>query len=122
MFNFGHNLYTLYFLSTLAFTMASVAPAGLNVDPTDPEVQACVEFGIESFNFHSQTQKLHTVSKFHSVRKEPIGGGQYVIDVEVIGSSDSTNNQVFRCQFVIVTAPWKNQQRILIKSSCNPVS
>ncbi|XP_010884335.1 cystatin-1 [Esox lucius] len=122
MFYFRHSLYTLCCLSAIAFAMSSALPAKQNVDPADPEVQACVAFGMESFNFHSPTQKLNTISKFHSVTREEVGGGRYDIDVELIGSSHSSNNQVFRCHFVIVTAPWKNHQRILIKSSCEPVS
>ncbi|KAJ8004177.1 hypothetical protein DPEC_G00156070 [Dallia pectoralis] len=122
MLYFRYSLDTLLFLSAIALTMSSAIPIEQKVDPGDPEVLACVAFGIESLNFNSSTQKLHTISKFHSVTREEVGGGQYDIDVEVIGSSDSSNNQVFRCHFVIVTAPWKNQQRILIKSTCNPVS
>ncbi|XP_035610882.1 uncharacterized protein LOC118370152 [Oncorhynchus keta] len=120
---FWHFLCPFFLLSA----MATAAPLGQDVDPADPEVQACVAFGIKSFNFHSQTHQLHNITKFHSVHREEVGAGQYDIDVEVRGcqssfcSPDNSNTQIFRCHFVIVTAPWK-KQLILINSTCTPVS
>ncbi|XP_028835210.1 cystatin-like [Denticeps clupeoides] len=99
-----------------------------DVDQSDPEVQACASFALESFNDSSH---LYQITKFHSLKKQNIGAGQYDMDVEVMkcmksgeaqveGSCPVENTsdvQVFRCHFVVLSAPWK-KQRVLIKSSC----
>ncbi|KAI1885227.1 hypothetical protein AGOR_G00218000 [Albula goreensis] len=121
---------TLLSLSLLAVA----APPGTvtDADPQDPEVQACASFFLESFNTMVGNPHLYVITKFYSVKRTEIGGGQYDIDVQLTPTQckkgdnldlssckplASPGNQVSRCQFVVLTAPWK-QQRTLIQSAC----
>ncbi|KPP68954.1 hypothetical protein Z043_112323 [Scleropages formosus] len=99
------------------------------VDPSDPEVQACASFALESFNFFSKDPHIYAITKFYSVKRADVGGGQYDMDVEVtktqwlkdqVSKGSSTDQEVFRCHFVVLSAPWK-KQRALLQSSCTPV-
>ncbi|KAG5262194.1 hypothetical protein AALO_G00293260 [Alosa alosa] len=110
--------------------MSAASPVGeiVDVDPDDPEVQACASFGLESLSFRDHAHH-YSIHKVVSVTKENIGAGQYDIDVEVkktpCGSEGvdscapgSADGQILYCKFVVITAPWK-RQRILIRSSCS---
>ncbi|KAG7467313.1 hypothetical protein MATL_G00152060 [Megalops atlanticus] len=115
---------------------APAAPVATeDVDPNDPEVQACASFALESFSHFRQDPHLYSITKFYSVKRANIGGGQYDMDVEVTKAQPTTEEQaerdsshtltspeaqVFRCQFVVLSVPWKNQ-RVLIQSTCTPV-
>ncbi|KAL2087629.1 hypothetical protein ACEWY4_016457 [Coilia grayii] len=111
--------------------MSMAAPVGEIVDPEDPEVQACASFALESLSFRDKAHQ-YSITRVVSVTKEPIGGGQYDMDVEVKKipcnpegenscSPGSGDGQTLHCKFVVLTAPWK-QQRILLRSSCSDES
>ncbi|XP_062383954.1 cystatin-1-like [Sardina pilchardus] len=109
--------------------MSATLPVEIvDVDPGDPEVQACASFGLESLSFRDQAHH-YSIHKVVSVTKENIGAGQYDIDVEVKKTPcglegvdscapGSADGQILYCKFVVITAPWK-KQRILIRSSCS---
>ncbi|KAJ8255544.1 hypothetical protein COCON_G00194080 [Conger conger] len=76
----------------------------------------------------------YSITRFLSVQRANIGGGQYDMEVEVMSQpqteeqadGDSTRTppseqQVLRCHFVVLSVPWKDQ-RVLLHSSCSPVS
>ncbi|XP_048877957.1 cystatin-like [Brienomyrus brachyistius] len=124
------------FLSAVIMATASPAPPVeiQNVDPSDPEVQACVNFALENFNYFSKDPNLYAITKFYSVKRHAIGGGQYHMDVEVRRTnaikdqvkyegdiSSISEPEVFRCHFVVLSAPWK-KQRVLLQSSCSPLT
>ncbi|XP_035250452.1 cystatin-like [Anguilla anguilla] len=114
---------------------ASTTPRLEDVDHSDPEVLACASFALESLSHQDPLHPRHySITRFHSVQRANIGGGQYDMDVEVTswpkmkeqqdGASPQTppsEQQVSRCHFVVLSVPWKNQ-RVLIQSSCTPVS
>ncbi|KAL4657004.1 hypothetical protein GN956_G3986 [Arapaima gigas] len=127
---------TSYLLFLLLVTMAAsghLTPPEhtvQDVDPSDPEVQACASFALENFNYFSKDPHIYAITKFYSVKKADIGGGQYDMDVEVRRtqstkvpmSGDLTpEHEVFRCHFVVLSAPWK-KQRVLLQSSCTPMA
>ncbi|KAJ8350175.1 hypothetical protein SKAU_G00253050 [Synaphobranchus kaupii] len=114
---------------------ASVPPELQDADPSDPEVVACASFALESLSSQDLLHpRRYVITRFYSVQRANISGGQYDMDVEVTsqprmeeqpeGSSTQTppsEQEVFRCHFVVLSVPWKNQ-RVLIHSSSTPVS
>ncbi|KAJ8388519.1 hypothetical protein AAFF_G00132330 [Aldrovandia affinis] len=121
----------------LSFSLVAAAPPPVSeedVDPNAPEVQACAAFALESFNYFSQDLHLYAIASFYSVKRENIGGGKYVMEVEVretlclkgpladlssCHALTSSEAKVFRCRFIVLSAPWK-RQRFLLESSCTP--
>ncbi|KAJ8389735.1 hypothetical protein AAFF_G00114410 [Aldrovandia affinis] len=120
----------------MAATTPAPAPAPGEVedaDPRDPKVEACASFALQSL--FSEELRRYTITKFHSVKRANIGGGQYDMDVEVRrarteldeqpdrGSTQTLppEDQVFRCHFVVLSVPWKNQL-VLLHSACTPTA
>ncbi|KAI1899071.1 hypothetical protein AGOR_G00057700 [Albula goreensis] len=134
------------FLCCSVMAAPAPIPSPAPADPSDPEVQACASFALESLQ--SQDPAHHyTITRFHSVTRADIGGGQYDMEVEVSRTLPSgeeelgqvppqplppgeeelgqvppqplppEHQQLFLCRFVVLSAPWK-LQRVLLQSSC----
>ncbi|XP_061081561.1 cystatin-POGU1-like [Conger conger] len=113
---------------------AAAAPQPEQADHTDPEVLACAAFALEHLSRQNPLHPRYSITRFLSVQRANIGGGQYDMEVEVMSQpqteeqadGDSTRTppseqQVLRCHFVVLSVPWKDQ-RVLLHSSCSPVS
>ncbi|KAI7811072.1 cystatin-1-like [Triplophysa rosa] len=113
--------------------MAAPAGQGEDVDPEDPEVQACATFAVESFNRFYHDPHVYQITEIKSVRRLNVGGGQYEIDLEVKKTQnlkenrsnpkpkDPTNREgpeVMQCYFSVLSSKWRNQ-RTLLRSSCH---
>nr|XP_015219202.1 PREDICTED: cystatin-like [Lepisosteus oculatus] len=124
-------------LSSALLIMSSAPAAALeDADPNSPEVQDSAAFALESFNYFNKDPYLYKITTFESVKQMAVGGMRYEMDVLVKRSqckkgeetgmdsceffTSPEDAKVFRCHFVVLNVPWKNQ-KVLIKSECTPV-
>ncbi|XP_018584018.1 cystatin-like [Scleropages formosus] len=129
----------LWALVSLAALSASapLSPGAVeDANRDDPELEACAAFALRTFNHFNKDPHLYVITKITSARKANVGGGRYDMCVELRKTQcmkqdqvakDSCqvllppDDEVFRCQFAVLSAPWRNE-RALIRNSCTPAA